>query len=175
MKRSALLTASLALVCLLAGGRAAQAQLPYGNNPTNRPVVSPYINLLRQGATPAINYSTLVRPELEFRSNFNQLQNQTLANQQAISGLAQGGPLGNQLITGARAGFQTQGAYFQTMTGGPTGIGYGYGGYGQGAGGYGPGAGPSFGMGVGAGLGGRFGGQGSAPASTPAPSRGRTR
>jgi hypothetical protein len=126
MTRSALSTASLAVACLLGGGQLAHGQYPYGSNPYNRPAVSPYLNLLRGGASPAFNYTTLVRPELDFRSSLGNLQNQTLLNQQAITGLAQGGPAG-PLVTGAQAGFQTHLQYFQTMTGGAAGLGFGLG------------------------------------------------
>jgi hypothetical protein len=182
MTRSALLTASLALAGLLCQAPAARAQYPYGGNPYTRPAVSPYINLLRGGASPAINYSTLVRPELEFRSSINQLNNQTLLNQQAITGLSQqqyGGPL----VTGAQVGFQNQGVYFNSLTGGPGGFGslYGYPSPGAGFGGTGTGA--SVGFGGGAGLGGTqrsaFGGGAPAGAAgataAPTPSRGGRR
>ena len=155
MTRSALLTASLALACLLGEGQFARAQFPYGGSPNGRPAVSPYINLLRGGASPAINYSTLVRPELDFRASVSQLQNQSLANQQAITGLAQGGLPGGPLVTGTTVGFQNHLIYFQTMTGGPGGQGFGFGTVGGGAGrlgsagGVGPGGAPAASRGAG--------------------------
>jgi hypothetical protein len=120
MNRSALLTASLALACCIGQAQPAGAQYPYGN-PASRPIINPYINLLRGGASPAFNYNTLVRPELEFRQSINQLANQTAQNQQAITGLSQQPPAAGQLVTGAQTGFQNHGIYFGTTTGGPAG------------------------------------------------------
>src|SRR5581483_8666255 len=129
MTRSVPLTASLALACLLGPAGVARAQFAPGANPYSRPAVSPYLNLLRQGATPGFNYSTLVRPEIDFRTSINQLSGQTLANQQAITGLAQQNLYGGPLVTGAQVGFQNHLVYFQSLSGGPGGFGslYGYG------------------------------------------------
>ncbi len=66
------LAASFALVLTL--GPAAWAQYPNPKKapPPQRPTISPYVNLLRRGNSTAFNYYTLVRPELEFRSQFAQ-------------------------------------------------------------------------------------------------------
>ncbi len=57
------------------------SQYPYNNrpgvNPNTRPAVSPFLNLVRPGTNPAVNYYDLVRPQVEFRSGLLQLQQQT--------------------------------------------------------------------------------------------------
>jgi hypothetical protein len=40
------------------------------------PAVSPYLNLLRRGSDPAVNYYGLVRPEVETRNSIQTLQQQ---------------------------------------------------------------------------------------------------
>jgi hypothetical protein len=52
---------------------------PQMANPYARPVFSPYLNLLNGNTNPAINYYGLVRPEIEFRSSLQQLQQQVNA------------------------------------------------------------------------------------------------
>ena len=80
---------------------------------STQPRVSPYINLLRQGSAPGVNYYGLVRPEIEFRRNIQQLQGQTLNQQQAITGLQ---TTTSAVVTGHPVGFQTQGSYFQNLS-----------------------------------------------------------
>jgi hypothetical protein len=72
--------ASLVLASVFAVAFAAEARAQ-GTIPTppgippymNRPAVSPYLNLLRGGTNPAINYYGLVRPEFQFRRSINAL------------------------------------------------------------------------------------------------------
>jgi hypothetical protein len=73
---------------LLAVADEASAQ-PRGTraNYTPPPAVSPYLNLVRRGTSPAINYYGIVRPELEFRNNIGILRNQVQENRQSISDL----------------------------------------------------------------------------------------
>jgi hypothetical protein len=113
-----------AALVLLAGGATANAQnyggiggIPFGQTYRPRPAVSPYLNLLRGGATLESNYYNLVRPENEFRSSIQQLQLQATANQEAITSVQSAGPL----VTGHLSSFQTQRSYFQTFTGGQIG------------------------------------------------------
>ena len=66
------------------------AQGPYvrprqADNPYARPTVSPYLNLLRPGASPAINYYGLVRPQQQFQSDIGQLDQQSSALQQGVT------------------------------------------------------------------------------------------
>jgi hypothetical protein len=115
----------LALAGLLGAAHSAPAQYPY-NNPYNRPYVSPYINLLRAGSSPGVNYYGIVRPEVEFRSGINQLQQQTQLNQQLITGLTGANP--GPLTTGHPVGFQNHLTYFQNLgAGGQGGTGFGVG------------------------------------------------
>jgi len=75
-----------------------------------RPVYSPYLNLTRQGGSPAQNYYGLVRPELEFRNNFTQLRRDTQA---LASDLASPTP-GSELATGHATGYMTHLRFFGT-------------------------------------------------------------
>jgi hypothetical protein len=132
---------------LLAPG-AASAQLP-----RSRPAVSPYLNLLQGTQGAGLNYYNLVRPEIEYRSAIDRLQQQGQTTQQALTDL-QSGALP---ATGHFAGFMTQGNYFQSFTGGPAGSSYG----GAAGSSYGGAAGSSFGT-----LGGMSGrGVGGTPAA----------
>jgi len=91
--------------------------------PNQRPAVSPYLNLLRTGSTPAINYYGIVRPDIYFRNNINTLDQdqQSLANQQ--QNLANYNALPATGQSGA-ARFMTQSRYFMT-NGGRGGVGGG--------------------------------------------------
>jgi hypothetical protein len=79
--------------------------------PTTPPPVSPYLNLLRRGASPALNYYDIVRPQVEFRNFSQQVQQQVTNNQQSIANL-ENNP--NTLVTGHAAGFMTSSRYFMT-------------------------------------------------------------
>ena len=93
---------------------AAHAQVPA----YQAPGFSPYLNILRGGSSPAINYYGIVRPEITFGNSMYQLgvQQNMLQGQQ--------GQLNNQQTalaafttlpgTGHTAGFQTQSRYFMT-------------------------------------------------------------
>jgi hypothetical protein len=77
--------AVLGLWATITSGRAwAQPILPY-SNPYARPTVSPYLNLLRPGGTPAINYYGLVRPQFEFRATAQALQGQINQERQILN------------------------------------------------------------------------------------------
>jgi hypothetical protein len=54
-----------------------------------RPTTSPYLNLNRPGSQ-AINYYNLVRPEIDFRNNLNNLQQQVGTLNQAAAAPATG-------------------------------------------------------------------------------------
>jgi hypothetical protein len=85
---------------------AAQVQ-GIGGNPGNRPVVSPYINLLRAGSSGGVNYYGLVRPEIEFRSGIQRNQQQISASQQSYSELTAG-----LSTTGHPTRYMTHWSYF---------------------------------------------------------------
>jgi hypothetical protein len=117
------------LTIYLGGGRA-YGQIPYyrpgGVNPGLSPTVSPYLNLLRGGTAPAINYYGLVRPQFAFASELYGLQQQvnTLGQQVSAEEAA-----ATPVSTGHRSGFMTHTRYFQTLgsppAGGPRGSVYG--------------------------------------------------
>jgi hypothetical protein len=105
---------ALGLLLSVAEG-SAQAQIVYQRpqtNPYGTPAFSPYLNLLRPGTNPAINYYGLVRPEIQTNSSIRQLQAQTSANANAIideqTGLA---------ATGHTVQFQNTTHYFLNYTG----------------------------------------------------------
>src|SRR5260370_24486142 len=88
----------------------------YPVNPANRPAVSPFINLTRQGSSGGVNYYGLVRPEIQFRGALLQNQQEIASNQQALSNLQ-----GGVLTTGHHAAFMTQWRDFtNTGIGAPT-------------------------------------------------------
>lgn len=63
------LTGLLALGALLVIESSAPAQAPPGFGRSNRPVTSPYLNLLRnRNQSPALNYYRSYLPETEFRN-----------------------------------------------------------------------------------------------------------
>jgi hypothetical protein len=109
MKRLARLAVACGTLNLLAVGQAFAQYQPYRPLPTSRPAVSPYLNLLRRGQDPALNYYNLVRPEIEGRNAILQLQSQTTANRQALTGLEQGLFLPT---TGHRSGFMNYYSFF---------------------------------------------------------------
>jgi hypothetical protein len=108
---------SAALLISLSG--AAQAQLPFGpqNNawggmvPPTPPAFSPYLNLNRQGASPAVNYYGLVRPQLQFRNAIQGLQSQTTQ----VNPFVQATAADQTLITGHQFGFMNSRMYFQNQ------------------------------------------------------------
>jgi hypothetical protein len=75
------------------------------------PTVSPYINLVRPGTTPAINYYGIVRPQLETNANLQFLRQGLLSPGVAAPGSSEADGV---LITGRTAGFMTHQSYFMT-------------------------------------------------------------
>jgi hypothetical protein len=79
-----LIFAAIAAVCLLGSiapsPAPAQALRPVGTSP-----VSPYLNLLRPGINPAINYYGTVRPQLSYNAAINTLEQQVAASRVAIT------------------------------------------------------------------------------------------
>jgi hypothetical protein len=117
--------ASLGLLGFLAAGPAPAQVVPYYPgmvNPYYRPVVSPYLNLALPGSR-AINYYGLVRPQIEQTNAIQQLQTQTIANQQALLATQGAGVLPGPYGTGHAAGFLNHYAYFQNWRNRPGGIG----------------------------------------------------
>jgi hypothetical protein len=132
MKRKTTAIAILTLICLVTGSVSAQYS-PY--SPYLPPQANPYLNILRGGATPGQNFFALTRPQINYQAGINTLQQQTLANQQLISGLQVGGggagPVG-PVTTGQAFGFQNHLAYFQNQFTAGNQIGFGLGAAGAG-------------------------------------------
>lgn len=111
-------TAALAMVgtlVVLSGGRA-HGQVPYarpyGGTYARPPILSPYLNLARTDAPPAVNYYNLVRPQIYFSNAIQNLQQQVdVVGQQAIQAETTTG----ELTTGHPFGFMTHGRYFQNL------------------------------------------------------------
>jgi hypothetical protein len=97
----------LAIIVLGLSASVARAQSPVGAPP---PPYSPYLNLLRPGANPAINYYGLVRPQQDFARSMQSIQGQLLNTQQAIADQASG-----DLTTGHPTYFMNYGGYFMNM------------------------------------------------------------
>jgi len=109
--------ASVSLLLLLSGFAHAQGVRP------GRPTVSPYLNLLRRGTDPALNYYNLVRPQNEFINSIQQLQGQVSTNRQGISDLQKSTGLPP---TGHTTRFLSHSSYF--LNAGSAGRGSGQGG-----------------------------------------------
>jgi hypothetical protein len=76
------------------------------------PAISPYLNLNRLGAPPAINYYNLVRPQIDYGTAIQGLEQQVVTGQQNVAGIeaAVGAP-----TTGHAVGFQNHLRYFLTL------------------------------------------------------------
>jgi hypothetical protein len=107
------LVAALAFVVALA--ECGWAQYPY-QPPTQRPAVSPYLNLLRRGNSTAFNYYTLVRPQVQ-QLSVNAQQNAAISqlNSQVQSQSTGGGV--PQQATGHATSFLNYSHYFPGIRG----------------------------------------------------------
>jgi hypothetical protein len=74
----------------------------------NRPAVSPILNILRPGNSAGVNYYGLVRPQMEFRNNIQDLQQQATGNAAVIA------DLNSAFIptTGHKTSFLNTGGYY---------------------------------------------------------------
>ena len=103
-------TAWIATGLLLAWVADVQGQLP-----NQRPAFSPYLNLNRRGANPAINYFGMVRPQLTAASSIYQLQQgQRALEQDQREGTVAGSELPP---TGHSTGFLTHQRFFLNQGG----------------------------------------------------------
>ena len=102
------LVITLGLACFLANSVYAQPQL--GAPP--RPAFSPYLNLVRPGASPALNYYGLVRPEIQARQSIQNLQGAVSTNQRALGSLE--ADLNSLPGTGHQTMFLNHQSYFMT-------------------------------------------------------------
>ena len=112
-------TMSLAVVGTLAAvllePGLAFAQRPAGPPRTTSPTVSPYLNLVRRGTIPAVNYYGLVRPEQEMRRNLQSMQRQVYQNRSDLDAMAVGADPGMP-VTGKAAMFLNTSGYFMTFS-----------------------------------------------------------
>jgi hypothetical protein len=102
----------LAYVLVAATTTVASAQplpsRPTGQPPT-RPTVSPYLNLLRGGTNPAINYYGLVRPQFEFSRQMRQVESELASQEHTLRGLEEETGVA---ATGHAAGFMNYLHYY---------------------------------------------------------------
>ncbi|QJW99695.1 hypothetical protein [Frigoriglobus tundricola] len=112
-----LLLAALSLAAVPALETPTRAQPPGG--PPGSPFAGPrpaqfgnYLNLTRQGASPAVNYYGIVRPQAQFGDSIQQLQRQV-----AIGPFSSFGDTTAEQpsITGHAFGFQNQSLYYQNQ------------------------------------------------------------
>jgi hypothetical protein len=115
MSRWLTCVAALATLAVTAVGPGrATAQLPGRPGPTISPPISPYLNLLRRGNSPGVNYYGLVRPQQQLYNSVNSLQGQVTDNRALISGLAASvDPTRGE--TGHGTSFLDLGGYFMNM------------------------------------------------------------
>lgn len=108
------LAAVAAGAAALAGPAAAQPPAPGGPGAYNRPVVSPYINIVGGFGNAAANYFGIVRPQMQARQAILGLENSVIANRQAIANVEQGiaGGEFNLPGTGHPTQFLNTGGYF---------------------------------------------------------------
>jgi hypothetical protein len=108
--------ALLALAAMFAPG-VARAQVPSYGRPLpgyTSPAVSPYLNLLRRGSDPAINYYGIVRPQIDFRSSIAGLQQQVIGLDTTVDQQGQAAALGP---TGHPVTFMNYSHYFSGING----------------------------------------------------------
>lgn len=102
--------AVIATLSLAAGDLSAQPPVPGGGQFSRPPAFSPYLNLLRSGGSPALNYFGLVRPEMQFRQAIQTLNADVSQNRQLIGNMD---PTGSGLpFTGHPTQFMNLGGYF---------------------------------------------------------------
>ncbi len=99
------------LVVLIATSGWASAQFPQQPPAVPRPVLSPYLNLLRRNNPAYLNYYGLVQPQIQAQNALNNLQQQVNVLQNTPQQGVYGGT-GSELSTGKQVGFFTHQAYF---------------------------------------------------------------
>jgi hypothetical protein len=103
----------LAAIAVTASMSSAHAQGP--GRPLGgalNPPYSPYLNLVRPGSNPAINYYGLVRPQNEFARSMQALQGELYSTQQTLSDQQ---AVGDSLTTGHAVYFLNSGGYFMNV------------------------------------------------------------
>jgi len=119
--RPRLTFAALLMLATLPAVAPAQGQLRPGISQTTQPTTSPYLNLLRSGTAPGINYYGIVRPEFAFRSSIQGLQGEVDVNRQLLT-TGREAQAQAPLVTGHSAAFLNTGGYFLSLSGGKGGI-----------------------------------------------------
>jgi hypothetical protein len=116
---------ALALLCGLGAASYAGAQGTVGQYTPpyqpRTPQFSPYLNMMRPGVNPALNYYGMVRPQQEATRGLQNLntQLQQLDNTVLNSGMTAGAPTaGSMLTTGHPVVFMNYGSYFPGRGGG---------------------------------------------------------
>ena len=115
MTRTMILVVAVSLAAVFLAPGLASAQRPAGPPRVTSPTVSPYLNLVRRGTIPAVNYYGLVRPEQEMRRNLQTLQRQVSQNRSDLDVMAAGADAGLP-ITGKSASFMNTSGYFMTFS-----------------------------------------------------------
>lgn len=130
MTRRLVPTFAVVALAAVAAPAAAQPQVPGGG--AQRPVFSPYLNLLNGGSSPALNYFGLVLPQQQFQQQAAQLQQQLSgANSDFLALQNQNRMLAGGLIdlflpsTGHVGTFNNTGGYFNRVGGGSASFGGG--------------------------------------------------
>jgi len=108
MNRLFLLTALIGGL-MVAGEARAQPPAPRPLGGAGTPPVSPYLNLLRGGTNPGINYYGIVRPEMAFQNAIQGMQGQLWQTQQALNQQS-----ASWETTGHPVSFMNHGSYFMT-------------------------------------------------------------
>lgn len=104
--RSWILVGVFVLGLGLVGDARAQAPDPFQPPPFG---YSPYLNLLRRGSTPALNYYGIVRPQLQTQSAFQDVERRQQNIQRQI---LQSNQPGDGKPNGRVPGWNTQGQYY---------------------------------------------------------------
>lgn len=103
-------TAVVIVLVFLTSTAAGQPPVPI--SPAQRPVFSPYLNLVRRDAPPGINYFGIVRPQLAAQSSLLMLQQQLAAGQQQLQMMGQSAANPDLPVTGQQTFFLNTGGYF---------------------------------------------------------------
>jgi len=112
--KSAILLAAVGLVLLIAASEVRGQGPGRPGGFTAPPGYSPYLNLLRPGTNPAINYYGLVRPQQQFARSMQIVQGE-LMNQSTTGDLQSDG---GAPTTGHSIYFLNYGGYFMNTRGG---------------------------------------------------------
>lgn len=108
-----------ATVVLSEGSKGLAQPIPPAG-PVQRPTISPYLNLLNRGGSPALNYLGIVRPQQQLAQQFGQLQLQAnLTSQMVNQAYSQEAGASNDMLapTGTVAVFNNTGSYFNRIGG----------------------------------------------------------